>query len=58
MELEIIRTIQSIANPFFDVLFQIFTIFGEELILISIITSYYKDIVDAIFNLKYLSIKL
>ena len=33
MELEIIRTIQSISNPFFDVLFQIFTMFGEELIL-------------------------
>lgn len=31
---------------------------GISLILISIITSYYKDIVDAIFNLKYLSIKL
>jgi membrane-associated phospholipid phosphatase len=41
MEVEIIRTIQSISNPFFDVLFQIFTIFGEELILISIITTIY-----------------
>ena len=41
MELEIIRTIQSISNLFFDVLFQIFTMFGEELILISIITTIY-----------------
>lgn len=41
MEVEIIRTIQSISNPFFDVLFQIFTMFGEELILISIITTIY-----------------
>ncbi len=41
MELEIIRTIQSIANPFLDVLFQVFTMFGEELILISIITTIY-----------------
>ena len=41
MELEIIRTIQSISNPFFDVLFQIFTMFGEELILMSIITTIY-----------------
>ena len=39
MELQIIRAIQSISNPFFDVLFQLFTIFGEELILISIITT-------------------
>lgn len=41
MELEIIRTIQSIANPFFDVLFQIFTMFGETAILISLIASIY-----------------
>ena len=41
MELEIIRTIQSISNLFFDVLFQIFTMFGEELILMSIITTIY-----------------
>lgn len=41
MELQIIRAIQSISNPFFDVLFQLFTIFGEELILISIITTIY-----------------
>lgn len=31
---------------------------GISLILISLITTYYKDIVDTIFNLKYLSIKL
>ncbi|SCI77071.1 Undecaprenyl-diphosphatase BcrC [uncultured Clostridium sp.] len=41
MELEIIRAIQSISNPFLDILFQIFTMFGEELILISIITTIY-----------------
>ena len=31
---------------------------GISLILISLITTYYKDIIDTIFNLKYLSIKL
>lgn len=41
MELEILRSIQSISNPFFDMLFQFFTMFGEEVILISIITSIY-----------------
>lgn len=41
MELEIIKAIQSISSPFLDVLFQIFTMFGEELILISIISSIY-----------------
>ena len=41
MELEIIRTIQSIANPFLDVLFQMITILGEEVILISVITTIY-----------------
>lgn len=41
MELEIIRAIQSIANPFLDVLFQMITILGEEVILISVITTIY-----------------
>lgn len=35
-----------------------YVINGISLILISLITSYYKDIVDVIFNLKYLSVKL
>ena len=41
MELEILRHIQSIANPFFDFLFQLITIFGEQIVLISIISIIY-----------------
>ena len=41
MELEILRNIQSIANPFFDFLFQLITICGEQLVLISIISIIY-----------------
>ena len=41
MELEILRNIQSIANPFLDLLFQIITICGEQLVLISIISIIY-----------------
>ena len=40
-ELNIIRAIQSIANPFFDVLFQFITMFGETAILIPIISIIY-----------------
>ena len=41
MELEILRHIQSIANPFFDFIFQIITICGEQVVLISIISIIY-----------------
>lgn len=41
MELEILRNIQSIANPFLDVLFQLITICGEQIVLISIISIIY-----------------
>lgn len=41
MELEILRGIQSIANPFFDFIFQLFTVFGEELIIIPFLTIIY-----------------
>lgn len=41
MELEILRSIQSIANPFLDFLFQAITICGEQMILISIISIIY-----------------
>lgn len=41
MELEILKAIQSVSNPFLDILFQFFTMFGEELILVSTITIIY-----------------
>ena len=41
MELEILRHIQSIANPFFDFIFQLITICGEQVVLISIISIIY-----------------
>ena len=41
MELGILRNIQSIANPFLDLLFQLITICGEQLVLISIISIIY-----------------
>ena len=41
MELEILRHIQSIANPFLDFLFQLITICGEQIVLISIISIIY-----------------
>ena len=41
MELEILRSIQSIANPFLDFLFQLITICGEQTILIVIISIIY-----------------
>ena len=41
MELEILRHIQSIANPFFDFLFQLITMCGEQIVLISIISIVY-----------------
>lgn len=41
MELEILRSIQSIANPFLDFLFQLITICGEQIVLISIISIIY-----------------
>lgn len=44
MELEILRSIQSIANPFFDFLFQLITICGEQIVLISIISIIYWTI--------------
>ena len=37
MELEILRSIQSIANPFWDFLFQLITICGEQIVIILII---------------------
>ena len=44
MELEILRGIQSISNPFFDIFFQLITMFGEQVILISIISTIYWTI--------------
>lgn len=41
MELEILRSIQSIANPFLDFLFQLITICGEQTVLIVIISIIY-----------------
>ena len=41
MELEILRHIQSIANPFFDFLFQLITMCGEQIVLIPIISIIY-----------------
>lgn len=41
MELEILRHIQSIANPFFDFLFELITMCGEQIVLISIISIIY-----------------
>ena len=41
MELEILRNIQSIANPFLDKLFELITICGEQLVLISIMCIIY-----------------
>ena len=41
MELEILRHIQSISNPFFDFLFQLITICGEQIVLIVIISIIY-----------------
>ena len=41
MELEILRHIQSISNPFFDFLFQLITMCGEQIVLISIISIIY-----------------
>ncbi|MGM0641034.1 MAG: phosphatase PAP2 family protein [Thermotogota bacterium] len=38
MELEILKSIQSFANPFWDNFFEFFTIFGEELIVIPVLT--------------------
>lgn len=44
MELEILRHIQSIANPFFDFLFQLITMCGEQIVLISIISIIYWEL--------------
>ena len=41
MELEILRHIQSSSNPFFDFLFQLITICGEQIVLIVIISIIY-----------------
>ena len=41
MELEILRTIQKIANPFLDVLFQIITMFGEDSLAIVVMAVIY-----------------
>ena len=41
MELEILRHIQSIANPFLDFLFQLITICGEQIIIITVIAIIY-----------------
>jgi len=38
MELEILKSIQSFANPFWDSFFEFFTIFGEELVVIPVLT--------------------
>lgn len=41
MELEILKSIQSIANPFFDVLFELITMCGEQVVLIAIMAIIY-----------------
>ena len=41
MELEILKAIQSIANPFFDTLFQGITILGEQTVIIVAIALIY-----------------
>lgn len=41
MELEILRHIQSIANPFLDFLFQFITICGEQIVIIGVIAIIY-----------------
>lgn len=41
MELEILRHIQSIANPFLDFLFQLITMCGEQIIIITVIAIIY-----------------
>lgn len=41
MELDILRAIQSIGNPFLDVLFQLITILGEQTIIVVIMVSIY-----------------
>ena len=41
MELEILKAIQTIANPFFDVLFQIITMFGEDSLAIVVMAVIY-----------------
>ncbi len=44
MELEIIKTIQLIANPFFDFFFELSTILGEELLIIPLLAILYWTI--------------
>lgn len=44
MELEILKSIQSISNNFFDVFFEIITIFGEELFIIPVLAVIYWGI--------------
>lgn len=44
MELEILKSIQSINNNFFDVFFEIITIFGEELFIIPVLAVIYWGI--------------
>ena len=41
MELDILRAIQSIANPFLDVLFLLITILGEQTIIVVLMESIY-----------------
>ncbi len=41
MELEILRTIQKIHNPFLDAFFQLITIFGEEIFLVPMLAMVY-----------------
>lgn len=44
MELEILKTIQSIHNDFFDILFQLITMFGEEVIIIAVLAYIYWNV--------------
>lgn len=41
MELEILRTIQQIHNPFFDTFFELVTILGEEIVLVPVLALVY-----------------
>lgn len=44
MELEIIKAIQSIHNEFFDMLFQLITMFGEEVVIIAVLAYIYWNV--------------
>ena len=54
MELEILRNIQSIANPFLDILFQLITICGEQIVLVLIISIIYCKKMGSLENILHM----